>query len=312
MSEKDAAALLAGAIDVAKPVVETGCRLIEDLLGEPFEVAGGMLADQVYAWRWTNRIRIAAKAQRKLAEDGLTAKVLPAGFLMPLLEDAGNIEDPDLQELWANLLASGVHSESNCHPGFANILKQLKREEGLLLDLIAKRMFRFDETFDVDPVTRQLVRRLIPHDQFPLNRLGCSEGEMRSYLTHLYGLTLIVPSVDIDIVWETHKGMQRKVGERHFTTADPTPFGLQFLSACCATEGSSPRIRDPWQLTAEALNNANAAIETSSDVANSVADLETSVDEAKEAAEEAKQTADDTQESTGRFQKELDDRLRFK
>ena len=48
--------ILGGALAVSKPIVETSCRLIENLLGESLKVAGGMLADGTYIKQWTNRI----------------------------------------------------------------------------------------------------------------------------------------------------------------------------------------------------------------------------------------------------------------
>ncbi|MBU0718301.1 MAG: hypothetical protein KJ749_08640 [Planctomycetes bacterium] len=45
------AALGNALVALGKPVVETGCRLLEDLRGEPCKVAGEMLADQVYHWQ---------------------------------------------------------------------------------------------------------------------------------------------------------------------------------------------------------------------------------------------------------------------
>ena len=53
-----AAAALSGAFAVAKPVAETASKLAETLLGEPFRVAGDLLADQAYAWQVHNRIKI--------------------------------------------------------------------------------------------------------------------------------------------------------------------------------------------------------------------------------------------------------------
>jgi hypothetical protein len=83
-----------------------------------------MLSDQIYAWQWLNRVRIAARASEIMNREGVAPRVVPPGFLLPLLEAAGNVEEPALQEMWAALLASGAASEDHCHPGFIRSLQQ--------------------------------------------------------------------------------------------------------------------------------------------------------------------------------------------
>ena len=91
-----------------------------------------MLEDQIYAWQWTNRIRIANKAQKIMDANDIAPKVLPPGFLVPLLEAAGNVEDDTLQEMWAQLLVSGVEDQSNQHPAFITLLKEFGSDEALI------------------------------------------------------------------------------------------------------------------------------------------------------------------------------------
>src|SRR5688500_1372987 len=96
----------AGASGMAKPLLDTGAKLIENLLGKPCSVAGEMLSDQLYFWQWKNRISIAAKAKAMLDNNKIAERVVPPTFLLPLLEAAGNVEDESLQDLWAKLLAA--------------------------------------------------------------------------------------------------------------------------------------------------------------------------------------------------------------
>jgi hypothetical protein len=126
-----AATVLAAGLGVAKPVVETGCKLIENLLGEPCKVAGAMLEDQLYAWQWQNRIRIAERANALLEKNHVARRVLPPGFLVPLLDAAGNVDDPNLQELWAQLVAAAVEKDENVHPMFVEALRSLSNHEAV-------------------------------------------------------------------------------------------------------------------------------------------------------------------------------------
>ena len=126
--------------NLPKPILDAGANLISDLLGKPFQETGELISEQIYAWRWANRVRIADKASKKLEASGVASKVLPPGFLIPFLESCGNAEDSTLQDLWASLLASSVQDDRNqqalyritlegLSPGDAERLLSLRREE---------------------------------------------------------------------------------------------------------------------------------------------------------------------------------------
>src|SRR5262245_29894618 len=139
MSElKEMAVALAKWADVTKPIVETGTKLIDNLLGKPCLVLGEMLADQVYAFQWGIRLRIAAKAAEKLKGRQIPAGVLPKGFLLPLLEACGNCEEEVVQDMWAELLAKGVQSADGRHPLFIETLRRLAGADACLLDAICR------------------------------------------------------------------------------------------------------------------------------------------------------------------------------
>lgn len=125
MTEDKNALLLAKVCgESLKSVVETVMELIKRLLGEPIKICGDMLSDQLYLWQWKNRIRIVKLAKKKMDENNIAVKVLPPGFFLPLLEAAGNVEEPTLQEMWANLLSSGVKDESHRHPSYTKTLSE--------------------------------------------------------------------------------------------------------------------------------------------------------------------------------------------
>lgn len=122
-------ALLKQALDLPEKILDLGCGLVRDLVGEPVKVAGGMLGDQVYWWQWRNRVRIASRAAEIIERDGIARRIVPPSFLLPLLDDAGNVEDPDLQAMWARLLASGVAADEHQHPMWIKILAQMSAED---------------------------------------------------------------------------------------------------------------------------------------------------------------------------------------
>lgn len=122
---------------IGRPV-DTACKLIESLLGKPFEVAGSALADQVQMWQWRNRVRIAERAHQMIEESGIARRVLPPDFLLPLIRDCGDTSDETLQEAWARLLAAAVADDAAQHIGFVHILKQLAPADAKVLDALVK------------------------------------------------------------------------------------------------------------------------------------------------------------------------------
>lgn len=107
------------------------------VLGEPLKVASAMLADQIYYFRWENRMRFFARAQKRLAELKLDARTLPPEFAIPLLDAVGDVQNETLQDLWTGLLASAVESDKSQHPAFIRILKDLNADEARILRKIA-------------------------------------------------------------------------------------------------------------------------------------------------------------------------------
>ena len=72
-----------------------------------------------------------------MEKNGIAVRVVPTGFLLPLLEACGDIEDEELEELWARLLASGVEGDSNQHPSFVDTLRRLDRTDAEFLARLA-------------------------------------------------------------------------------------------------------------------------------------------------------------------------------
>ena len=108
-----------------KRPVDTVCTFIESLLGPAVKGVGSILGDQVAMWQWTNRIRIAEKAERLVDKNKASLRVLPNSFLIPLLRESGDVDDENLQDAWAQLLAASIEDDVAQHTGFVHLLKQL-------------------------------------------------------------------------------------------------------------------------------------------------------------------------------------------
>jgi hypothetical protein len=125
------------ALELAKPLVETACSLISKLLDRPFRLASGIVSDELNYWRWRNRVRIFSRAQQVLERHSLAARVVSPSFMLPLLESAGDVEDDDLQSLWATLIVNASQDAVHRHPAFIDILRQITRDEAMILTTVA-------------------------------------------------------------------------------------------------------------------------------------------------------------------------------
>lgn len=114
--------------------VEIACKLFESLLGKPFEVIGEIATDQLQAWQWANRVRVAEKAEILITEKKIVKRVLPPSFLVPLIRSCGDADDETLQQAWARLLVDAVADDDSQHIAFVRTLEQLSPIDVRVLD----------------------------------------------------------------------------------------------------------------------------------------------------------------------------------
>lgn len=97
---------------------------------------GDMARDTVRYRRWRRQLKIAARAQAYLEEQGIPAGEVSLKTLVPLLE-LSSLEDPDDDDMvdrWAALLANAAGTERGTRvlPSFPRILGELSPEEALI------------------------------------------------------------------------------------------------------------------------------------------------------------------------------------
>jgi hypothetical protein len=152
--------------DSVRPTVESGLRVMRDLFGESFKVAGGMLGDKMYAWQVQRRAKLAAGAKQIIDEEGIDPRPLATGFLVDYFEAAGRSEEDDqIDEMWARLLASAVKDDTGQHPSFVNVLRQLSGREARFLSEISGEWRKSRATLSAlsesDPVEGRTVAVLV-------------------------------------------------------------------------------------------------------------------------------------------------------
>jgi hypothetical protein len=111
---------------------------LSTVLNEPARALSGLLADKINARRQRNLIPMVLEANKRLKEAGLQPKAVPLKIIHPLLESASLEEEPDLRELWANLLSNAADSReiNPVHPIFISILNNLTSSEAKFLNAL--------------------------------------------------------------------------------------------------------------------------------------------------------------------------------
>lgn len=198
----------------SQPLMKKGAELLDSLLGEPLKVAGGMLGDQVYAWRVARAATLGANCRAVLDEAGVAPRQLPTGFLLPFIEAAVG-SDPALDQMWAKLLASATASDANQHPVFREVLRRITADEAMIIETLYLK----------GPAPAVLIRNAVINFFWsPPERIG----GVRSDLVGLY-LANLVNSTDIIDCGEAVDGdsADRVVVEHPLLMPAATAAGLQ-------------------------------------------------------------------------------------
>jgi hypothetical protein len=125
---------LVGLGKAAEQLIKTGEKFVERLLGPYLDEKGQQLADRVRLKRHTNLATIAGTARDIVGE--LPIHDIPGRMLLPLLEACANEDEPELQQLWARLVANTVIDPARIPASFPRILSELSTVEVRIINLL--------------------------------------------------------------------------------------------------------------------------------------------------------------------------------
>lgn len=115
------------ALDAAKP-------FLEQIANPPLQEMGYLFQDRVRLWRFNQQLSFIGKAKKKAEKYKVPLKAISLKILTPMLEGASLEEDPDLQDMWANLLVNYADSRQQLESAvFPYILGQLSSKEARVL-----------------------------------------------------------------------------------------------------------------------------------------------------------------------------------
>jgi hypothetical protein len=180
-------------VDAASAAIKA--PVVQAMLG----LAGGNL---LIAWNERQRERIKRRTAELLQEEGVEqAGVLSPSLAIPLISAAENETRPELEEMWARLLATGMNPD---------------RAAEVRIDFI-------DTLRQLDPLDAQLLRAIAGHDG----------GPNLESMRRLYQTTL--PGVDNDDLAISGQKLQRLgcLSLSHGVySAAITSYGRKLIAAC--------------------------------------------------------------------------------
>ena len=227
---------------VATPLVTTACNLIEKLAGRPCEVAGEMLTDQLILWQWQQRIRIFGRAEEIMKKESIAVRTIPTGFLVPLLEATGKVEDDEIQTLWSNFIASAAESESACETSYIETLRGMSCREARLLQSVATEELKVRSVVPTPDAEEQFTA--LPEEK--LQNFGFDDSDQFwASATRLQSLGVLVLEPG-----RTQRLRDKKsgktIGKGTVVRLCFTRYGACFFSKATRTKVNPKSITDPW------------------------------------------------------------------
>jgi|ERR1051326_996201 hypothetical protein len=113
---------------------------VSRIIDEPLEAVVGILADRLKFIRAERQFRLVDRWGQIMQERkiGPTLRIVPPKLALPIIENASIEENDELQDLWANLLASAVdpNFKGILRSAYIDIIKQLEVNDVHVLNFI--------------------------------------------------------------------------------------------------------------------------------------------------------------------------------
>lgn len=210
---------------------------VSRIINEPVEAVVGILSDRLQFIRAERQLRLVDRWREILKERKIEGalRIVPPKFALPIIENASLEEEDELQDLWANLLASAVdpNFKGEMRSAFIEIIKQLEVVDVHILNAIFEEARREDYE-DKDAFTNYLLKNLVSPKRIT-NRLNIS---LEVYETSIDNL-LRVRCVSSNVEYQRYSRTDSYAGTRgdllnyaDYDLVCLTPLGVSLIGAC--------------------------------------------------------------------------------
>ena len=145
--------------ETSKELILAAKDYVDKVVDAPLSEIGGILGDTVSYWRFKNKINTVLKAKKFLEEKGINPQKILPDIFVPLIEEAGNVENPTLSDKYASLLSCHLNPETqnDVHPSFAKTLSQLSSTDVKILDSLYMGLKQINTDYRKKMYTKETV-----------------------------------------------------------------------------------------------------------------------------------------------------------
>lgn len=216
-------------------------RFVSRITNEPIETIMGILNDRLQFMRWERRLRLVERAKEILDKRKIEGhiRIIPPKLALPIVENASLEENNELQDLWANLLASALDPNftGTIRSAYIDIIKQLEVVDAHVLNVVYeeyKRESVENPKYTYFPnygITKSPVEYAVP-DSTIQERLQVESGVYENSIDNLIRVRCIAPYM---FDQTTYEGADVELNFRYRYVC-MTSFGVSFVEACCVQE----------------------------------------------------------------------------
>jgi len=215
-------------------------RFLARVLGEPVETAAGILSDHLKYVRLERQHRLEERYDQFLLQRGLqdATQRVSAKIAIPAIQNASLEEDDQLQDLWAQLLASASDKRLNgmVRSCFIDIIKQLEVVDVRVLNLVydkvlSKNVDRTKEWWESDRDPRLEPIRYGIYGRDVQTSLRISTRTYECAADNLFRVRCLAPYQE-ELEIETEETSEKVSLVHEYGLITITPLGWNFVRSC--------------------------------------------------------------------------------
>jgi len=201
------------------------------VLGEPLEMATGILGDKLKFMRWERQVRLIDRVQEINSNRKIDGKEIPVSpkLAIPIIENASLEENDVLQDLWAKLMSSAQGKESSniIRSAFIDIIKQLEVIDVMILSSM------FDGYLNAvgkDNIYNETPRKISFSKTNIINTLQITENTYESSIDNLMRVRCICS--EVKVMSSMSIGGESATIDKGYDSLCLTSLGVIFIIAC--------------------------------------------------------------------------------